>query len=200
MDSNVVNLVDFVEQREEQNAVASVPVAEKIVDSFSCPETDTRYPLLYRVQYPDLAVSEDERLVFTGSYTTVYQLSPRLKGQNAVLAYPRPEMECFFTLEDRDHCWLEIFDLKSASGINGFLMLANRLTQSEDEFDSIHSISGSFGLLKRRDLPENYGRIVYHASQVRDHPLYGQVPFTYIHVLEQDGTVTQGDPVLPAVD
>lgn len=197
MDSKVVNLVDFVEQREEQNAIASVPVAEQIVDSFTCPETATRYPLLYRVRYPDLEVTPDEKLVFIGTYTTVYQLSPRIRGQNAVLAHPRPEMECFFTLDDQDQCWLEVFDLKSASGINGFVTLANRLTESEEEFDSIHCLTGSFGMLIRRDRPENYGKVVYHASQVREHPLFGQVPFTYIHVLEQDGSVTRGDPVLP---
>jgi len=197
MDTKVVNLVDFAEQREEQNAALSVPVAEEIADSFTCPETATRFPLLYRVQYPELEVTPDERLSFTGRYTTAYQLSPRIRGQNAVLAHPRPEMECFFTLEDQDQCWLEVFDLKSASGINGFVTLANRLTDSEEEFDSIHSPKGSFGLLVRRDLPENFGRVVYHTSQVREHPLFGQVPFTYIHVLEQDGSVTRGDPVLP---
>ena len=197
MNTKVVSLAAFLEQKEEQDAVTGVPVAEQLASAFTCPETGTKFPLLYRAQYPDLQISSDERLEFTGSYTTVYQLSPRIKGQNAVLAHPRPEMASFFTLALDEGCWLEVFDLKSASGINGFMLLANRLTESEDDFDTIHTLSGSFGMLIRRDLPQHYGRIVYHASQVREHPLFGSVPFTYIHVLEPDGTVSQGDPVMP---
>lgn len=195
MDSNVVSLSGFLQQREEDRALPGVPLAQHLASSFTCPETGTAFPLLYAVRYPNLEVSHDDQLVFSGSYSTVYQLSPRIKGQNAVLAYPRPEMASFFTLDANQGCWLEVFDLKTASGIAGFMVLANRLTQSEDEFDVIHSPTGSYGMLVRRDLPQHYGRIVYHSSETRPHPIFDDIVFRYVHVLEFDGSVSQGDPL-----
>lgn len=195
MDSNVVSLSGFLQQKEEERALPGVPLAQHLASSFTCPETGTAFPLLYAASYPNLEVSREDQLVFCGSYSTVYQLSPRIKGQNAVLAYPRPEMASFFTLDADEDCWLEVFDLKTASGIAGFMMLANRLTRSEDEFDVIHSSTGSFGLLVRRDLPQHHGRIVYHSSETRPHPIFDNIVFRYVHVLEADGSVSQGDPL-----